>query len=212
MSPRNTSLTMVLATGNAGKVKDFQLLLDASQLGIELKSMQSFGGMPEVHESETTFAGNARLKALAARAMLPTDSAYWVLADDSGLSVDALDGAPGVQSARFAGDQATDAENREKLLSKLKGVEGSLRRAFFTCHLSLIAPDGTRHDFVGKRVGRIANAAKGSRGFGYDSLFIPEGETQTWGELPESIKNAHSHRGNAVQQMLDWLSKDILSQ
>src|SRR5690606_32174301 len=176
MSPRNTSLTMVLATGNAGKVKDVQLLLDASQLGLELKSMQSFGGMAEVHESETTFAGNARLKALAARAMLPTDSAYWVLADDSGLSVDALDGAPGVQSARFAGDQATDAENREKLLSKLKGVEGSLRRAFFTCHLSLIAPDGTRHDFVGKRVGRIANAAKGSRGFGYDSLFIPEGE------------------------------------
>lgn len=205
MSQTLDSIEVVLATGNLGKVRDFQHLVDAAGQPIKVHSMQAFGGMPEVEECETTFAGNARLKAQAARAMIPISQGLWTLADDSGLSVDALNGAPGVQSARFAGVGASDADNREKLLRALDGVAMQQRSAHFNCHLCLISPKGLIFDFEGIRRGYIALQSRGLNGFGYDPLFIPEGFEKTWGELPEEQKNGDSHRGHAMKQLLDWI-------
>jgi XTP/dITP diphosphohydrolase len=200
-------LNLVLATGNAGKVRDFQHVFERAALPVRVHSMAGFGGMPEVDEAEPDFAGNARLKALAARGRVldyPDCRRYWVLADDSGLSVPALGGAPGVHSARYAGMGASDADNRNLLLARMSSLRGTERSAHFECHLCLMDDAGAGWTFSGRMPGRIAAASAGGHGFGYDPLFIPEGAERTWGEMDPACKNHDSHRARATRAFLDW--------
>ena len=195
-------MQIIIATGNAHKVLELEQLL--AGLGVQVESAAVVGGMPEVEESGQTFAANALLKAAALRA-LASASAY-VLADDSGLEVDALDGAPGVYSARYAGPNASDAENRHQLLTALAGAGDAPRTARFRCVLCLLGPKGEAQYFEGSCEGSITEAERGKEGFGYDSIFMPEGYTKTFGELGESVKQRLSHRANAVHALRDFLA------
>lgn len=170
---------------------------------LALESADAVGGMPAVDESAGTFEGNARLKAEALLAALPPDG--WVLADDSGLEVDALEGAPGVYSSRYAGPEASDRENLEKLLTVLRGVPAERRTARFRCVLVLKNRDGAEHVFDGTCEGRLLNGASGDQGFGYDPAFLPEGYDETFGQLGEAVKARLSHRARAFQQLLQWV-------
>lgn len=194
---------ILLATGNAHKAEEFARMFAEAGLPCEVASARAVGGMPVVPETAGTFAGNARLKAEALRHLAPQGA--WVLADDSGLSCDALDGAPGVDSAIYAGPRATDAENRAKLLAALRGVPAERRGARFTCHLVLLGPDGEDAEFTGHCEGSILAAERGAGGFGYDSLFVPAGHRETFGELPASTKDALSHRARAFAALAAWL-------
>lgn len=196
-------MQIIIATGNAHKVLELEQLL--AGLGVQVESAAVVGGMPEVEESGQTFAANALLKAAALRA-LASASAY-VLADDSGLEVDALDGAPGVYSARYAGPEASDAENRHQLLTALAGAGDAPRTARFRCVLCLLGPKGEAQYFEGSCEGSITEAERGKEGFGYDSIFMPEGYTKTFGELGESVKQRLSHRANAVHALRDFLAR-----
>lgn len=196
-------MQIIIATGNAHKVLELEQLL--AGLGVQVESAAVVGGMPEVEESGQTFAANALLKAAALRA-LASASAY-VLADDSGLEVDALDGAPGVYSARYAGPNASDAENRHQLLTALAGAGDAPRTARFRCVLCLLGPKGEAQYFEGSCEGSITEAERGKEGFGYDSIFMPEGYTKTFGELGESVKQRLSHRANAVHALRDFLAR-----
>lgn len=191
--------TLIIATGNAHKTEEFaQLLADSD---FEVRSAKLCGGMPEIDETGTTFAANAQLKAEALRKIAPEGS--WVLADDSGLEVDALGGAPGIYSARYAGAQATDLENLEKLLDALTDVAPSERSARFRCALCVIAPDGRVLHVDGTCEGRISDAPSGEGGFGYDPVFVPYGYEQSFAELGEAVKGELSHRARAVQALLE---------
>lgn len=195
-------MKLYLATGNAHKVEEFGQLLAAAELPVTLLSATSVGGMPEVDETATTFAGNARIKAEALRALVPHDS--WVLADDSGLEVDALGGAPGIRSARYAGEKASDGDNRQKLLAEMKHVPESQRRARFVCVLALLGPHES-HLFEGTCSGRMIESESGAGGFGYDPLFRPDGFEATFAEMPGDLKNRISHRGRALEKLAAWL-------
>lgn len=194
---------LLLATGNAHKAEEFARMFAEAGLPCEVASARSVGGMPVVPETAGTFAGNARLKAEALRLLAPEGA--WVLADDSGLSCDALGGAPGVDSAIYAGPRATDAENRSKLLQALKGVPPARRTARFTCHLVLLGPEGEDAEFTGHCEGSILEGERGAGGFGYDSLFMPAGCSETFGELPAATKDALSHRARAFAALATWL-------
>ncbi len=194
-------MDIYLASGNAHKLEEIQALLDG--LPITLHSANSLGGMPDVDENAPDMPGNARLKAQALLALAPANA--WVLADDSGLCVKALFGAPGVRSARFAGENATDADNNAKLLDALKIVPSEKRLARFVCVFCLLSTDG-EHLFQGELLGRIADAPRGTEGFGYDPLFIPKGYEQTLAELGPDIKNTISHRAAAAASLKKWLS------
>lgn len=169
----------------------------------EVLTAAAVGGMPVVEETAGTFAGNARLKAEALRRLAPAGT--WVLADDSGLSCDALGGAPGVDSAVYAGPRATDAENRAKLLAALAGVPPGRRGARFTCHLVLLGPAGEDMEFTGHCEGSVLEAERGAGGFGYDRLFVPSGQNRTFAEIPAAEKDALSHRAQAFAALAAWL-------
>ncbi|TVP79171.1 MAG: RdgB/HAM1 family non-canonical purine NTP pyrophosphatase [Puniceicoccaceae bacterium] len=194
---------MIVATGNAHKVEEFQTLLGAG--GFELCSAWSCGGMPEVVEDGDSFAANAAIKARALRALAPADA--WILADDSGLEVDALGGAPGIYSARYAGESASDAENVAKLLTALDSVEPPRRSGRFRCVLCLIDPVGREFSFAGSCEGRIADVANGASGFGYDPVFIPDGHEASFAELGESVKAKLSHRAQAVMALRAFVAE-----
>lgn len=188
---------LIIATGNAHKAVEFAQLLDGADF--EVHSAAVCGGMPEVEETGTTFAANAQLKAKALRGAAAADA--WVLADDSGLEVDALNGEPGIFSARYAGPEASDAENVTKLLAALSDVPPARRSARFRCALCLIDSKGGVHHFEGTCEGHISDAPTGSSGFGYDPVFIPEGYDQSFAELGEAVKAQLSHRARAVAAM-----------
>jgi XTP/dITP diphosphohydrolase len=196
---------LVLATANAGKQREFAALL--APLGIELV-LQSALGINAAVETGTTFEANALLKArhAAARARLPA------LADDSGLEVEALDGRPGVWSARYAGATATDADNNAQLLADLTGVPPERRSARYRCVLALVrtADDAAPLIASGSWQGRIATRAAGGGGFGYDPLFVPEGQVLTAAELPPAQKNTLSHRARALADLVAQLSRQAL--
>jgi len=201
-------LVMVLASRNAGKAREFGRLLSGV---VEVRPLPGDVALPE--ETGESFQENARLKAEAAFAELGGEVA--VLADDSGLEVAALGGRPGVQSARFAGEDATDEANVARLLSELAGVPD--RRARFVCRLCVLLPDaageGTGPHVIeteGYTVGTIADAPRGSQGFGYDPLFIPEGWTLTLAEASPESKDRVSHRGAAARALLARLEKEGL--
>lgn len=199
--------TIVIATGNAHKVEEFNRLAEVFSLpGIRFVSAKDIleGGMPHVVEDSGTFLGNARLKALALKKCVPAD--LFVLADDSGLCVDALGGAPGVETAYYAGPKATAEENRAKLLAALDGVPVEQRGAHFVCLLLLISPDGTESVFDARCHGSIAIRESGNGGFGYDPIFIPQGFSQTFAELDGKTKDHLSHRGNAFAALAKFFA------
>jgi XTP/dITP diphosphohydrolase len=191
---------LLIATGNAGKVRELSQLLTG--LPVRLRLLSELGDVQEPEEIGTTFAENATLKALyySARGRLLT------LSDDSGLSVDALGGAPGVYSARYAGPDATYAERIGKLLDELASAQDAERRARFVCVIAIADPSvGVVETFEGTCEGRIAHAPRGTGGFGYDPIFIPEGHTQTFGELPDEVKQSISHRARALDKAIRHL-------
>jgi XTP/dITP diphosphohydrolase len=189
---------LVVATRNAGKLKEIRRLLESS--GIEVLGMESFADLPEVVEDGDSFRANAEKKARAV--------AQWTgclaLADDSGLEVEALDGLPGVHSAYYAGPEAEDAANNAKLLSALEQVPAP-RRAAFVCTMALCEPSGPCRFFVGRLQGEILAAPRGTGGFGYDPLFLTPEFGKTLAELPLEEKNSISHRGRALRQVVEFL-------
>lgn len=199
LSQNNRPKVIYLATNNAHKVGE--IVSSLSLLGSELRvqSAKAVGGMPEVDETGSTLVENARLKA---EALHKQCNAEWVCADDTGLFVEALGGAPGVHTARYAGPSGDAAANNAKLLNALDGLPAEKRRAEFRCCLLLIAPDGSEQVFEGVFKGRIAETKSGTNGFGYDPVFIPEGYSKCVAELDEDIKNRISHRALAVGKLV----------
>jgi len=193
-------MKVVLATGNAGKQREFAALL--APLGIELV-LQSNLGIEPAEETGTTFEANALLKARHAAER----SGLVALADDSGLEVDALGGRPGVYSARYAGPGATDADNNALLARELEGIPPERRTARYRAVLALVRSAGDAAPLVaeGHWEGRIALQPAGSGGFGYDPWFIPEGHAVSSAQLPPDVKNALSHRGRALAALVGKL-------
>lgn len=178
-------MKIYVATHNAHKLSEIAAILPA---GTELVPDD-----PGVEENAQDFEGNALLKARAAAARHPGE---WVMADDSGLEVDALGGEPGVRSARYAGEPASTSRNNAKLLARLAGVHD--RRARFRCCIAVVSPGGEARTAEGRCEGRIAEAPSGADGFGYDPLFVPDGSDKTFAQLAPAEKNAISHRGRAL--------------
>lgn len=187
-----------LATRNAHKTREFLEMLGDD---LEIEDLSAHPEIGEVVEDGTSFAENARLKSFAVSRQLPG----LVLADDSGLEVDSLGGAPGIFSARYAGAKATDAENRRKLLAELASI--TKRVARFRCVLSLARSGEEVAMFEGAVEGEIVRGERGSEGFGYDPLFQPAGWTRTFAEMSAAEKNVLSHRAAAVKRLRDFLQR-----
>ena len=194
--------TLVLASGNAKKLAELRTILGDLPMPMDVVPVDAVGGMPDVEETEPDFAGNARLKAEAVLGA----TGLATLADDSGLEVDALDGAPGVRSARFAGEACDDAANNALLLARLAGVPTAARTARFVCTLCLAAPDAPPRFFRGETEGRILEAPAGHGGFGYDPLFFHPGLGKAFGEATAEEKASVSHRGHALRLLRDALA------
>lgn len=192
-------MTIVIATRNHGKVREFHALfrefLPQFQ-SVQLLSLRDFPDLPPVPEDGATFHENARTKALQAA----NYTGCLALGDDSGLEVDALGGAPGVHSARYAGPHATDDANNRKLLDALRDVPDNLRTARFVCVLAVALPHDVLGLFEGCCYGVIAHEPRGSHGFGYDPLFIKTDYGKSFAELPPSVKNRISHRALAFEK------------
>lgn len=195
--------TVLIASNNAHKATEIAEALDFP--GWEFKMLKQVGVSSDPVEDAETFLGNARIKAHAAQ---QASGGMPVLADDSGLEVDALDGAPGVHSARYAGEPCDDAANNAKLLDALSDVADEARTARFVCQLVFLDENGNEVDARGTVEGRIAHEAHGENGFGYDPLFLPEvfGFERSLGEAKPEEKNAVSHRGNALRELRAKLS------
>ncbi|MEN9468843.1 MAG: hypothetical protein RL630_576 [Verrucomicrobiota bacterium] len=189
--------TVLVSTRNAHKLVEIRQILGPS---FELLDLSYVPALGEVEETGTTFEENAALKALAASAHF----GGWVLADDSGLEVDALGGAPGVRSARFSGEGATDVTNRALLLEKLAAVPAHERSARFRCVIALARGGEVLAHFSGSVEGAIIAREQGEGGFGYDPLFVPEGFRETFAELGAETKNRLSHRGRALAGLKNW--------
>jgi XTP/dITP diphosphohydrolase len=185
-------MKLLVATRNHHKLREIREILHLP--GVALVGADEVPGLPEVAEDAPTFEGNAIKKAL----VLAKASGCWTLADDSGLEVEALQGAPGVHSARYAGPAASTPANNAKLLQALDGVKD--RRARFRCVLALCSPQGESWTVEGRCEGRILEAPQGAQGFGYDPLFVPDGHAQSFAELSAACKNQLSHRGQALQR------------
>ncbi len=195
-----------LATGNAHKAREFQALADASGLAVKIVAAEK---MPTVAEDTGTFVGNARKKALALQATL--SAGVWVLADDSGVCVDALGGAPGVESAYYAGPQHDGVANLRKLTEVMRDVPAERRGASFNCVLVLRGPAEAEQIFAGRCPGILCMEPAGGNGFGYDPLFVPEGFAQTYAQLGDAEKNRISHRARAWAQFAAWLRAQRLA-
>jgi XTP/dITP diphosphohydrolase len=190
----------VLATANPDKAREIAAVLHAEFPTMELVTRPS--DVPAVEETGTTLEDNARLKATA----LCRATDLPAIADDTGLEVDALDGAPGVHTARYAGPGATYSENVTRLLSELEGVEPTRRTARFSTVAVARWPDGVEVAALGTVDGLIADAARGGNGFGYDPVFVPvDGDGRTFGEMTGNEKDAHSHRGQAFRTLAEGL-------
>lgn len=192
-------MQLLVATGNAGKLREIRKLF--AERSLEVLGLADVPPVPEAVEDGESFAENAEKKArhYAKATGLPT------LADDSGLVVDTLGGAPGVFSARYAGEDADDAANNRKLLAQLQGVPAAKRRAAFVCALALCEPEGDCRIFAGRLGGVLLEAPRGDGGFGYDPLFLVPEYGKTLAELPIEIKNRISHRGQALRLLLEQL-------
>ncbi len=192
-----------LASGNAHKVAELQALADRSAVSAVIHSAREVGGMPAVDEDTGTFVGNARKKAQALRPLIPRDA--WALADDSGVCVDALHGAPGVESAYFAGPEGDARANLAKLVDVMRDVPDEQRGAQFRCLLLVLGPGGAEHVFEGACTGRLLREPLGVAGFGYDPLFVPDGYTESYAQLGDDVKKEISHRALAWSKLATWL-------
>ncbi|WP_078545257.1 XTP/dITP diphosphatase [Litchfieldia alkalitelluris] len=192
---------LIIATKNKGKVRDFKELF--SSKGFTVKSLLDFPELADVDETGKTFIENAALKA----EQISKELDCIVIADDSGLSIDALNGDPGVYSARYAGEHKSDADNIKKVLKQLEGVPEDKRNARFHCALALTIPEGETHIVEGTCEGMIAFEQKGEHGFGYDPIFyIPE-LNKTMAQLTSEEKNKISHRANALKKLEDKIKE-----
>lgn len=194
---------LLIGSGNKDKTGELRALLKAS--GWEVRGLAEYPSVAEPEETEDSFEGNALLKARYY-------SHYFdvaCVADDSGLEVDALNGSPGVYSARYAGETCTYDDNNRKLLAELAGVAGTKRGARFVCVAAFLDEDGREHVERGTVDGTIATACLGSNGFGYDPLFVPEGFDQTFAELAPEVKAGVSHRGRAFFKLCAHLTSLI---
>lgn len=203
----STGHRVVLATRNAGKLAELRRMVSvmAEARQIQILGLTDVAAYPEPAETERTFEGNALIKARASVAATGLPA----LADDSGLAVDVLNQMPGVRSARWAGPGASDEENNALLLRQLADVPVAERTARFVCAMALVLPNGTEHVRLGEMRGRLAVSPAGHNGFGYDPLFVAEGNTMTNGELEPSVKDAISHRGRAVRAILPVLVAEL---
>ncbi len=196
---------VIIATNNAHKVEEIRTALDFE--GWEFLTLADVAPYPEPEEDADTFAGNALIKAMAAH----NACGFAALADDSGLEVDALDGRPGVYSARYAGEHGNDDANNAKVLAELEGTADEQRSARFVCALAFVDDDGSVTTAHGTIEGRIAHGLSGEGGFGYDPMFLPEefGFTKSLAEVSQAEKNAISHRGNALRALKSALNPGL---
>lgn len=193
-----------LATSNKGKVAEFNNLLGDLPFEVHTQSELSFFSQPP--EDGDSFEANARIKAKALHAIKPDT---WTVAEDSGIVVDALDGLPGIHSARYAGTNARASENTAKLMKMMQLRGATNRKAHYHCSIVAYSPSGEEFTFQGQMHGEIAKKLSGDGGFGYDPLFIPEGETRTVAEMTPAEKNAISHRAKASKALIDVLRKSL---
>jgi XTP/dITP diphosphohydrolase len=197
MVHKEKSARLVLATRNQHKVREISELLSGT--GVVVLSFHDFPDLPDVEEDGATLEANAVKKA----ATIASVTGLPALADDTGLEVDALDGAPGVVSARYAGPGATYEDNNRKLLRALAGVPPSRRTASFRCVVALAVPGSAVRTIEGRTEGVILEEPRGGRGFGYDPIFLPNGHDRTYAEMDAAEKNAVSHRGKAVRAAVE---------
>jgi XTP/dITP diphosphohydrolase len=200
--PMTKKLILVLATRNAGKTKEMKELLQ--DFPVEIKNLEDFGPIPRVKEDGATFDDNAYKKASFTAKVL----GFPALADDSGLEVDALDGAPGVHSARYAGPDATDEQNNAKLLSDMAGKTD--RAAHFTCVVSIAVPTGGALTYEARCEGLVAEAPAGDNGFGYDPVFYYPPLKKTFAQLSREEKNQVSHRGKVFAELKEEFEKVLI--
>ena len=197
--------TVIIASTNQGKLNEFKELMKG--LSVEVKSLKDFPEIGDIEENGASFAENAYIKAKA----VFDATGCLSIADDSGLEVDALDGAPGIYSARYAGEEKNDTANNEKLLSEMNVVSDENRGAQFHCAIVAIDQNGTRYDAEGIVRGHILRAPQGENGFGYDPLFYIEEFGRTTAELSMDEKNKISHRGKAVRQIVEILKEKVFN-
>lgn len=193
-------LSLLVATKNAGKIRELNELL--ADLPVQLRSLNEFENIPEAEETGKTFAENAAIKAK----FYAEQTGLWAVADDSGLAVEALGGAPGVFSARYAGENTGYKEKISRLLNEIASANGENRRAAFVCAAAIADDNGEiRFSAEGVCRGEIAREPRGANGFGYDPIFVPEGFDKTFGELSGGIKQEISHRARAVRKIIRFL-------
>ncbi|GAA0978383.1 RdgB/HAM1 family non-canonical purine NTP pyrophosphatase [Acrocarpospora macrocephala] len=189
---------LVLATRNAGKIVEFRRILADARVPIDLVGLEAFPEIGEVAETGLTFAENALLKAHT----VAKESGLPAVADDSGLCVDALNGMPGIFSARWSGGHGDDQANLALLLAQLTDVPDNRRQAHFTCTAALALPSGEERVVDGIMTGTLIREPRGTNGFGYDPIFVADGETRTTGEMPAAEKDAISHRGKSFRALI----------
>ena len=194
-------MELVLATRNKKKIEEIRRITES--LEVRVRTLDDFPGCPDIEENGTTFEENAILKAVTAAKCTGVPA----LADDSGLEVFALNGAPGVRSARYAGEGGDDAKNVQKLLKCLQGVKE--RNARFVCCIALAHPDGPVNTFLGYAEGIIGTERRGDNGFGYDPVFFPEGYDRTFAEMGDEEKDSLSHRGKALEELRQFFKQKI---
>jgi len=192
-------MQLLIATNNVHKIREFRVMLKPFKF--DLLSLLDFPDYVAPEETGKTFEENAILKAVHAAKELK----LYAIADDSGLVVPALGGAPGVYSRRYAGESATDKENRQKLLREMRDLHDTARQAYFECALAVASPQGLEKCVQGSVEGMISDSEKGSDGFGYDSLFIKHEYGKTFGQLKEDVKNQISHRRKALDRLRTYL-------
>jgi XTP/dITP diphosphohydrolase len=191
-----------VASGNSHKLTEFKMLLNR-QTNLALHSQKEIGAFSAPPETGKTFLDNARIKARSLYAVKPDQ---WIMAEDSGLVCEGLNGSPGVYSARYAGEKATDVENNLKVLQMMKIRSPFNRAASFVSVIVVLSPTKEEFIFEGQLKGKVSDVMKGTDGFGYDSIFIPDGETKTMAELGMAFKNKVSHRAKAINAMMEKLS------
>ncbi|MEY3101314.1 MAG: hypothetical protein RL435_460 [Actinomycetota bacterium] len=195
-------MEIVLATRNKGKIRELERIFASNLPGVKLLGTDAFPDLADVAETEDTFEGNALLKARAVSHFTNLPA----IADDSGLAVDHLGGAPGIFSARYSGVHGDDQANLNKVLHEMDGVTN--RKAQFVCAAAFVAPRGYELVLRAEMVGNLIDAPRGEKGFGYDPIFIPIGFNQTTGEMDPELKDSISHRGKAMRELAEEISRE----
>jgi XTP/dITP diphosphohydrolase len=199
------SVQLVLATRNAKKLAELDRLLVGAGLDVQILGSDAFSELPEIEETGSTFAENSLIKARA----VSTHTGLIAIADDSGLCVDALDGQPGIYSARWAGQGATDESNLALVLEQIRDIEPAHRTAHFACAAALVLPSGEEYVVHGQVNGVLLTQRRGEGGFGYDPIFLPDGFDITTAEMTSEQKDAISHRGQAMRALVPVIQEHV---